>query len=800
MEIRSRRVAIASAVATVFAFSAAQAAEESSGAIDEIIVTAQKRATSLQDVPFSVAAQTEDQIRASGASNIVDLARNVAGLTIADIGPGQSQIAIRGISSGQVVRDQPGVKPQVGVYLDESPISIALFTPDLDFFDLERVEVLRGPQGTLFGSGSIAGTLRYITAQPKLATTEGAIEAGFSSVKHGNNAGDIKAAMNLPLSDTTALRMVGYDDELPGFIDAFGPNGTVDTAANSGRKTGARVALLWKPIETISLTPRIVYQKLHTDGFPRTDVYNILGNPYTTTEPRVPLGDRTQYRQFREGIDDDFKLYDVKLEADLGLATLTSITSYTDRKLVVLRDASQLTGSVTYQFGGTSSDVRTNSPLIDHNALESFSEELRLSSNGKGPFDWLVGGFFEHLNRIYGQDLPTPGYDAIIARLLGPGLSSADNGAPPDTPFFSDLHYSFKQSALFGEATYRFTDRWAVTGGARWFKFSEDKTVYFGGLFSNHPATPTPIAGSTDSTGVAPRLILSYDATQDIKINLQASRGFRLGGINDPINVPICGAADFATYKGVPVKWNDEWAWNYELGTKMQFLDRRVTLNVAAFYTDIKNLQAGVDAGGCSSRLIVNVPATSKGIEAELFARPNQNWDFGVSATYADAKLTGSAIQPVNGVPTVIGGLQDGARLPTAPKFQGVASIGYSLPAAVANRWDLFANATGQYVGSSFTQIGDEVAGFGTVPSSLFFKFGNPTISSFTFNPELPAYHIVNFRLGLRSAGLEFAAYVSNLTDESARLSLDRERARRARVGFLTNQPRTIGVSVLKKF
>jgi iron complex outermembrane recepter protein len=232
----------------------------------------------------------------------------------------------------------------------------------------------------------------------------------------------------------------------------------------------------------------------------------------------------------------------------------------------------------------------------------------------------------------------------------------------------------------------------------------------------------------------------------------------------------------------------------------MQFLDRRVTLNIAAFYTDIKNLQAGVDAGGCSSRLIVNVPATSKGIEAELFARPNQNWDFGVSATYADAKLTGSAIQPVNGVPTVIGGLQDGARLPTAPKFQGVASIGYSLPAAVANKWDLFANATGQYVGSSFTQIGDEVAGFGTVPSSLFFKFGNPTISSFTFNPELPAYHIVNFRLGLRSAGLEFAAYVSNLTDESARLSLDRERARRARVGFLTNQPRTIGVSVLKKF
>src|SRR5258708_6895245 len=140
-------------------------------AIQEVVVTAQKRETSLQDVPFSVAAQTQNDIRASGANNIVDLARNVAGLTIADIGPGQSQIAIRGISSGQVVRDQPGVKPQVGVYLDESPISVALFTPDLELFDLERVEVLRGPQATLFGAGSQPSTLPYIPAHPKLGVT-----------------------------------------------------------------------------------------------------------------------------------------------------------------------------------------------------------------------------------------------------------------------------------------------------------------------------------------------------------------------------------------------------------------------------------------------------------------------------------------------------------------------------------------------------------------------------------------------------------------------------------------------------
>src|SRR5882724_1857433 len=383
--IRSLTIPAAVAGLTGLPFVAA-AQQVDQVAMQEVIVTAQKRETSLQDVPFSVAAQTQNDIRASGANNIVDLARNVAGLTIADIGPGQSQIAIRGISSGQVVRDQPGVKPQVGV-------------------DLERVEVLRGPQGTLFGAGSESGTLRYITAQPKLGITDGAIAGDLATVKHGNSAGQIKAEVNLPLTDTTALRLVAYNDDLPGFIDAFGPNGAVETAANTGRKIGTRIALLWKPSDTISVTPRFVYQKLHTDGYPRTDFYNILGNPFTTTEPPVPLGDRTQYRQFREGIDDDFKLYDVKLEADLGLFTLTSITSYTDRKLVVLRDASQLTGSVTYQFGGTSTDVRTNSPLIDHNAIGSFSEELRLSSNGKGPLQWVPGAFFEHLNRVYGQDL-----------------------------------------------------------------------------------------------------------------------------------------------------------------------------------------------------------------------------------------------------------------------------------------------------------------------------------------------------------------------------------------------------------
>src|SRR6267142_4149579 len=177
----------------------ASAQQVDQGAIQEVIVTAQKRAANLQDVPFSVSATSEDQIRNSGADNLVDLARNIAGFTVADLGPGQSQMAIRGISSGQVIRDQPGVKEQVGVYLDESPISVALFTPDLVLYDLDRFEVLRGPQGTLFGAGSESGTLRYITKAPRLGVREGNFEATGDASTTGDGGGSLRGMVNLPL-------------------------------------------------------------------------------------------------------------------------------------------------------------------------------------------------------------------------------------------------------------------------------------------------------------------------------------------------------------------------------------------------------------------------------------------------------------------------------------------------------------------------------------------------------------------------------------------------------------------------
>jgi iron complex outermembrane receptor protein len=232
-----------------------------------------------------------------------------------------------------------------------------------------------------------------------------------------------------------------------------------------------------------------------------------------------------------------------------------------------------------------------------------------------------------------------------------------------------------------------------------------------------------------------------------------------------------------------------------------------LTFNIGAFYSDIKDLQGNVTADSCSSRLVYNVPtARSEGIEMELFARPNAAWDFGVSASVLDAKLTSSATVPSpvpGGAPVVVGGLQDGARLPTAPKTQAAAFVGYTLP--LSSQRDFFTNFTVQYVGSSFSQFENEQPGWGNIctgcpnaanpNAARLDEFGGPlSTNSFTFNPELPSYTIGNLRLGLKSDHWQAAFYVNNLWDETARLALDYERGRTARLGYLTNQPRTYGL------
>src|SRR3954469_263127 len=320
--------------------SAAQAANQppvaqASGA--DIIVTATKRASRVQDVPFSINAQTQADIERANAKTLEDISHNVAGLTVQNLGPGQSQVSIRGVSAGQIVRDQPGVKEQVGIYLDESPVSLSLFTPDFDLFDLNRVETLRGPQGTLFGAGSVGGTIRYITNQPKLGVVEGQVEGGINVLKGGDVGWDTKAAINVPLANTAAVRVVGYQTHFGGFVDAVGPAGGKNV--NDGNRFGTRVSLLWQPTPEISITPRVVFQRSTANGFNREEFYNLYDNEFTTSGGD-DLGERTQYLKLRERFRDQTTLLDLTASYDFGPAELTSVTSKLIRNILVSRDAS----------------------------------------------------------------------------------------------------------------------------------------------------------------------------------------------------------------------------------------------------------------------------------------------------------------------------------------------------------------------------------------------------------------------------------------------------------------------------
>src|SRR5688572_2136198 len=343
--------------------------------LESITVTATKREAAIVDVPFSINAQTQEDIQKSGAVTLEDLSRNVAGLAIQNLGPGQSQVSIRGVSSGQIVRDQPGVKEQVGVYLDETAISMSLFTPDIDLFDLRRVETLRGPQGTLFGSGNIGGTIRYITNEPRLRVREGSVEANLNTVTDGGTGGSLKAALNVPMGDNAAARLVAYYTRFPGWIDALGPGGGKDV--NEGERTGARLAFTIQPNRDVTITPRLVYQEVKADGFNRQENYNLYANPFTTTVPPVTFAERQQFLLQREKFEDKTTIADATVKVGLGRSDLTSVTTYTDRSILVSRDASALTGSVSVDLGFPTAGVLLPSNLRDTTELETFTQELR---------------------------------------------------------------------------------------------------------------------------------------------------------------------------------------------------------------------------------------------------------------------------------------------------------------------------------------------------------------------------------------------------------------------------------------
>jgi iron complex outermembrane receptor protein len=773
----------------------------------EIIVTATKRASTVQDVPFSVNAQTQADIQRANAKTLEDISRNVADLTVQNLGPGQSQVSIRGVSAGQVVRDQPGVKEQVGVYLDESPVSLSLFTPDFDLFDLNRVETLRGPQGTLFGAGSVGGTIRYITNQPKLDTTEGVVEGDINDISGGSVGYSLKGALNVPLGNTAAARVVGYGTHFGGFIDSVGPYHKKNV--NDGHRYGTRISVMWQPTPELKITPRFVYQDAKANGFNREEFYNLYDNQFVTQDD-LNKGGRKEYLKIPEEFHDKTWLGDLVGSYDFGGAELTSVSSYLHRDLLVSRDASALTGSVSVDLGFPPAGINLPSNLRDTTQLKQFTQEVRLSSTGSGPFQWVFGGFYNHADRDYKQRLPTPGYDAFTNAFFAAACEAnpakcadPDTGTPVtaadldngfglvDQPYHADLPYTDTQKAVFGEASYKIS-QFKLTAGGRWYDFHEKRRFHSGGLFSNDDDR----TDKTNSNGFSPRGIISWEPNRSFSVNVQAAKGFRLGGVNDPLNIPICTAEDAVIFGNHPT-YDDETLWNYEAGFK--YSKHGITFNAGAFYNNIKNLQVTADAGSCSSRVVFNVPkAHSQGVEAEVSAHPMPGLDLSFAGSVLSAKFD-SSVTTLDGA--IIAGIRDGNRLPTVPKYQFAATATYGTRLNSNSDW--YVSGTVQQVGSRYTQPADQEPGAGIFNLTFFDPVtgASGVIPTDVGSLKLKAYTLVDASAGLKwDSGLELVLYVKNIFDVDPQLSLDRERGGRARLGYEVGQPRTIGLTVRQSF
>jgi iron complex outermembrane receptor protein len=716
-------------------------------ALDEIIVTAQKREERLQDVPLSITALSDQTMERMGIQSLADIGRSVPGLNVVTIGPGQNEIIIRGISSA-------GGIPTTGFYLDDTPLesvgNVAGNAMDPALFDLERVEVLRGPQGTLYGDSSMGGTVRYITAQPQLDVTEGSVKTELSDTDGGGFNYQTNATVNAPLlPGLAAVRVSVFDRYTDGYIDRYpiDPNnylaagpGPVDRNVNTESTYGGRVTVLLRPVDNFSITPSVLFQ--------RTD----LGGAFTVDQPPGSFDNLIQTRDVSEPTTDEMLLYSLTAKADFGATHITSATSYRNRTFDTVEDDSK----TSYYFFSPDPQTYVYPTPFDNNfANHDFTEELRATSSA-GPVHGVLGLFYLRQSNFLTFDYPIPaGYNAAFGSPFG------------DQPFFvSARHELITQRAIYGELTFDLLSNLQGTLGGRAFHISQDEDDYYAGVFQG---TPITYGESTNESGFTPKYELSYKVSPDVLTYVTAAKGFRQGGTQAPAG-NICNA-DLAAIglNYQPTSYDPDHIWNYELGAKTAWLDRRLTVNADVYYIDWRNVQQLIVLPTCGANITANFGhAQSKGGELEIQAKPVQALLLILGVSYNEAKLL-STIAGAQGQP--------GNTLEDAPRWIGSAAAEYDvkLSARLSGYARMDANATSvQY--NSFD------------PTSIWYRRAG--------------YSLANLRFGGRSGNWDASLFAENLFDKHAETAVpvsyavDLPTTRRLAI----NQPRAIGLELRWQF
>jgi iron complex outermembrane receptor protein len=720
--------------------------------LQEVVVTAQKRQEKVLDVPMAVTAITADALQSQRLIDFADLETQVPGLSVQLTAPGLDRLTLRGENVG-------GVGSTVGTYIDDVPFgsSNALAngsetSGDFDTWDLQRVEVLRGPQGTLYGAGSEGGLLKYVTNPPDPARFASAFELGGEEVAHGGTGQDYKAMVNIPMGGISALRLDGFYSRLPGYIDD--PQlGEKDV--NRAYQKGARGSFLVNVTDHFSIRLSAFGQTLRTDGSPQVDVIGSAGNPVAppANQLQPAIGNYDQARYLSEPATFKYQIYSGKLEWNLGWGTLTSITGYGTTTQDQNLDATWATIQPGLSIGMVADSVLppgTNAAVaeISNLYIKKVTQEVRLESAKGQALEWLAGAFYTRESSTLEQTLPT----FIVPGLASTGLPSLEN---------ADLDAVYREYSGYGQIDYHFNPAFDVALGARWSENKQSTNQLTGGLLIN----PEQVAAGT-STGndflysIAPRWHLSKNTMAYARV----ASGYRPGG---PNALPPISPA------GVPTSYKSDSTVNYEVGIKSIMLDNRLSADVDAFLIKWKSIQLFefVDAFGINAN---GGTATSKGLEWTFALTPVEGLNFTLAGAYVDAYLTADA--------PAAGGLS-GEQLPYAPKWSN--SLDGSYTWRVSAGYHAFAGATWSYIGAR----ANDFAASATVVNNAIVFVPNPRV-------DLGGYNTLNLRAGLDSGRWSLELYCKNLADSRGLTYYTSQGTANFGGALGIQQPRTVGATI----
>ena len=649
---------VALALGITASSASAQTAEVDQAEIgdNEILVTAQKRSQVLLDVPQSISVVSGDTLEEQNAETFAEYLKLVPGLQLDQSRQGQGRLIVRGVNTD-------GVASTVGVYMDETPfgsssglVNAAVLAADFDTFDLQRVEVLRGPQGTIYGASSLSGVVKFVTNAPSTTGVEARARAAVETTDGGDMSYHGNAMFNLPLSDFAAFRASGSYHRNGGFIDSVGAGGSdIEEDINDSKSYGGRASLLLLPTDAWSVRLTAVLQNIAADA-----------PSYVESDPDTLeiLNDGLTQSQFIPGFSNlRYRVYNATVEGDLGFADLTSSTSYSTQKQRLRSDYTFALAPLIEAFFGVENeffqDQKTDS--------EKFTQEVRLSGE-TAAIDWLVGGYYTEEDGLIEQD--------FVAST--PGTTDPIEGVP--TLGFALVDSSYREVAGFANFTVHLTDRFDVDFGGR---YSDNKQRAYqltdGALVGGF--TELPVAESNEDVftySVAPH----FEFDDNFTAYARVAKGFRPGG---PNVLPPGAPAEFASYESDSIV-------SYEAGLKGQTDDRILSFDFAAFYIDWDNIQLLATEGGFNFNANGG-GAKSEGFEFSATARPVLGLSLTANGAYTNAKLT---------TDTLIGGLE-GDRLPFTPKFSGAVIADYE--------W-MVSDSVEAHIGGSLRHVSSQSASF----------------------------------------------------------------------------------------